>query len=102
MWRPQSVPSFPCLADGARLSVCRTPVELEPMPTIWSLTATSPKTNITTKTTVTKTTVTASSKPKSVAATAATLPKTNDGNWIIASVALFLLGTTLLGAACRC
>lgn len=39
---------------------------------------------------------------KSVAATAATHPKTNDGNWIVASVAHFLLGTKLLGAACRC
>lgn len=64
--------------------------------------ATTPKTNITTKTTVTKTTVTASSKPKTAAATAATLPRTGDNNWIAASMALFLLGTTLLGAACRC
>ena len=69
--------------------------------------ATSPKTNITTKTTVTKTTVTkttvpAPSKPKATSATAATLPRTGDNNWIAASVALFLLGTVLLAAASRC
>lgn len=38
MWRPQSVPSFPCLAAGARLSVCRTPAGPGTMPTTWSLT----------------------------------------------------------------
>lgn len=59
--------------------------------------ATSPKTNITTKTTVT-----ASSKPKTAAATAATLPKTADNNWIAASVTLFLLGIVSLATACRC
>ena len=64
--------------------------------------ATSPKTNITTKTRVTKTTVPAPSKPKATSATAATLPKTGDSNWIAASVTLFLLGTTLLAAAFRC
>lgn len=64
--------------------------------------ATSPKTNITTKTTVTKTTVPTPSKPKATNVTAATLPRTDDNNWIAASMALFLLGTTLLGAACRC
>lgn len=64
--------------------------------------ATSPKTNITTKTTVTKTTVSASSKPKTAAATAATLPKTADNNWIAASVTLFLLGIVSLATACRC
>lgn len=62
--------------------------------------ATSPKT--TTKTTVTKTTVSTSSKPKATSATAATLPKTGDSNWIAASVTLFLLGTALLAAAYRC
>ena len=64
--------------------------------------ATSPKTNITTKTTVTKTTVSTSSKPKAATAATALLPKTTDNNWIAASVALFLLGTVLLGIACRC
>lgn len=64
--------------------------------------ATSPKTNITTKTTVTKTTVPTPSKPKATSATAAALPKTVDTNWIAASVTLFLLGTALLAAACRC
>ncbi|MBS5279080.1 MAG: hypothetical protein KHY17_04750 [Collinsella sp.] len=59
--------------------------------------ATSPKTNITTKTTVT-----ASSKPKTAAATAATLPKTADNNWIAASVTFFLLGIVSLATACRC
>ena len=64
--------------------------------------ATSPKTNITIKTTVTKTTVPTSSKPKAATAATALLPKTADNNWIAASVALFLLGTVLLGIACRC
>lgn len=64
--------------------------------------AATPKTSTTTKTTVTKTTVTASSKPKTAAATAATLPKTGDSNWIAVSFTFFLLATVLLAAACRC
>lgn len=64
--------------------------------------ATSPKTNITTKTTVTKTTVPTPSKPKAVTAATAALPKTGDTNWIAASFKFFLLGTTLLAAAYRC
>lgn len=55
-----------------------------------------------TTTTVTKTTVAKVSKPNAAAATAAALPKTGDSNWVVASVALFLLGTVLLGAAYRC
>lgn len=53
-----------------------------------------------TTTTVTKTTVSTSSRPKT--ATTAALPKTADNNWIAASVTLFLLGTVLLAAVCRC
>lgn len=58
----------------------------------------------TTKTTtiVTKTTVSTPSKSKSATATTVVLPKTGDSNWIAASVALFLLGTLLMAAACRC
>lgn len=52
--------------------------------------------------TVTKTTVSTPSKSKPDTATTSALPKTGDNNWIVASVALFLLGTVLLGAACRC
>ena len=55
-----------------------------------------------TTTTVTKTTVAKASKPKAATATSAALPKTADNNWIAASVTLFLLGTMLLAAACRC
>lgn len=55
-----------------------------------------------TTTTVTKTTVSTSSRPKTATATTAVLPKTGNSNWIAASVALFLLGTVLLAAACRC
>lgn len=55
-----------------------------------------------TTTTVTKTTVAKVPKPKAATATTAALPKTGDSNWIAASVALFLLGTVLLAAACRC
>ena len=62
---------------------------------------TTPKTTTTTRTTVTKTTASAPSKAK-IASAAATLPKTADDNWITASLALFLLGTALLGATRRC
>ena len=62
----------------------------------------TPKTTTTSKTTVTKATVSTSSKPKTTTATAATLPKTADTNWIAASMTLFLLGTVLLGSAYRC
>ena len=55
-----------------------------------------------TTTTATKTTVSAPSKPKAATATTEALPKTGDSNWIVASVALFLLGTVLLAAACCC
>ena len=52
--------------------------------------------------TVTKATVSTPSKSKSATATTVVLPKTGDSNWITASVALFLLGTLLMAAACRC
>ena len=55
-----------------------------------------------TTTTVTKTTVAKTAKPKTATATTAVLPKTGDNNWVVASVALFLLGTVLLTAAYRC
>lgn len=55
-----------------------------------------------TTTTVTKTTVAKVPKSKAATATTAALPKTGDNNWIAASVTLFLLGTVLLAAACRC
>lgn len=53
-------------------------------------------------TTVTKTTVAKVPKPKSATATTAALPKTGDTNWVVASIALFLLGTALLAAAYLC
>lgn len=62
-------------------------------PVLKAATAT-PKTIATTKTTVTKTTP---SKAKTASAATVTLPKTADINWIAASLALFLLGTALLG-----
>ena len=52
-------------------------------------------------TTVTRTTVAKVPKPKAATAATAALPKTGDSNWIAASVALFILGTVLLAAACR-
>lgn len=55
-----------------------------------------------TTTTVTKTTVSTPSKSKPATATTAALPKTGDNCWIAASLALLLLGTVLLAAACRC
>ena len=55
----------------------------------------------TTTTTATKTTVAKTTKPKPATATTAALPKTGDTNWIVAPVALLLLGTVLLAAACR-
>ena len=58
----------------------------------------------TTKTTTTETmtTVSTPSKSKSATATTVVLPKTGNSNWVAASVALFLLGTLLMAAACRC
>ena len=56
----------------------------------------TPKTITTTKTTVNRTTVSTPSKAKAAGAATATLPKTADGNWIAASLALFLLGTALV------
>lgn len=55
-----------------------------------------------TTTTVTKTTIAKTTKPKPATATRSSLPKTADNNWIAASAMLFLLGTVLLAAACRC
>lgn len=55
-----------------------------------------------TTTTATKTTVSTSSRPKTATATTAALPKTGDTNWIAASFAFSLLGTTLLAATYRC
>lgn len=55
-----------------------------------------------TTTTVTKTTVSTPSRPKTATPTTAALPKTGDTNWIAASFAFSLLGTTLLAAAYRC
>lgn len=55
-----------------------------------------------TTTTVTKTTAAKVPKPKPATTTTSSLPKTGDSNWITASVTLFLLGTVLLAAACRC
>ena len=66
-------------------------------PTLKPAAATTKKT-----TTVTKTTVAKTAKPKPATATTSSLPKTGDSNWIAASVTLFLLGTVLLAAACRC
>lgn len=55
-----------------------------------------------TTTTVTKTAVAKTVKPKPATATTSSLPKTGDSKWIAASVTLFLLGTVLLAAVCRC
>lgn len=55
-----------------------------------------------TTTTVIKTTVAKVPKPKAATATTVALPKTGDSNWITASFAFSLLGTTLLAAAYRC
>ena len=55
-----------------------------------------------TTTTVTKTTVAKTAKPRTATATTTALPKTGDNNWVVASVALFLLGTVFLAVAYRC
>ena len=58
---------------------------------------------LTTGTTVTKTTVSKSAKPKaSASGVSSTLPKTADSHWIVVSLVLFVLGTTLLATARRC
>lgn len=60
-----------------------------------------PEAATTTTITVTKTSTTKTAKPKAATATTASLPKTGDNCWIVASVALFLLGITLLVVAIR-
>lgn len=55
-----------------------------------------------TTTTVTKTTVAKASKPKAATVASTSLPKASDNNWVVASLALFLLGLGLLGTAYRC
>ena len=50
---------------------------------------------------MTKTSVTKAAKPKAATTKTASLPKTGDNCWIVASVSLFLLGITLLGVAIR-
>ena len=62
----------------------------------------APATTKTTTTTVTKTTFAKASRPKAATATSSTLPKTGDGNWIVASSVLFQLGIALFSAAHRC
>ena len=54
-----------------------------------------------TKATVTRTAASTPSKAKAASAATATLPKTDDSNWIAASLVLFLLGAALLGATRR-
>ncbi len=51
--------------------------------------------------TTTTTTVTKTAKPKAATTATVSLPKTGDNCWIAASVALFLLGITLLVVAIR-
>lgn len=55
-----------------------------------------------TTTTVTKTSAIKNAKPKDAITATASLPKTGDNCWIVASMTLFLLGITLLGVANRC
>lgn len=89
------------LAGGADLAAGQPSSEPATDPVVKPA-AMSPKTTTTSKTTVTKTTMSTSSKPKATTATAVTLPKAADNNWIAAPLALFLLGTALLAAAYRC
>lgn len=51
--------------------------------------------------TVTKTTVAKASKPKTATTASTSLPKTSDNDWVVASVALFLLGTVLMAVTYR-
>lgn len=53
-------------------------------------------------TTVTKTTIAKASKPRTATVASTSLPKTSDNNWVVASVALFLLGTMLMAVVYRC
>ena len=52
--------------------------------------------------TTTTTTVTKTAKPRAATTTTVSLPKTGDNCCLVASVALFLLGTVLLSAVYRC
>lgn len=83
-------------AGGAASSVERPGAGSATEPTLKPATATL-RTTATTKTTVTKTTASTPSKAKTASAAAVKLPKTADDNWIAASLALFLLGTAILG-----
>ena len=87
-------------AGGAGPAVGRPGAGSATDPVLKPATAT-PKTTTTTKTTVVKTAASAPSKAKAAGAATATLPKTADSNWIAASLALFLLGTALLGVTRR-
>lgn len=87
--------------DGVKPAAGQTGAASSTDPALKPSTAT-PKTTTTIKTTVTKTTVSTPSKPKTATATPVTLPKTGDNCWIAVSMALFLLGIMLLGAAHRC
>lgn len=62
--------------------------------------ATATKTVTTTK--ATNTTVAKASRPKDATATAASLPKTSDTNWIAVSLTLFLLGIAFLTTSHCC
>ena len=64
--------------------------------------AAATKTVATTTTTVTNTTAAKTSRPKATTVTTASLPKTGDNCWIVASPTFFLLGIALLCAAIRC
>ena len=89
-------------APGADPAAGQTGAGSSTDPVLKPATAT-PKATTTIKTTVTKTIVPTPSKPKTATtATTATLPKTGDNCWIAVSMALFLLGIMLLGAAHRC
>ena len=55
-----------------------------------------------TTTTMTNSTAAKGSRPKTATATSSSLPKTSDNNWIAVSGLLFVLGTAVLKAACRC
>ena len=83
-------------AGGAGTTVERPDTGSETDPVLKPAT-TTPRTAATTKTTVAKSTASTPSRAKTASAATATLPKTANNNWIAASLALFLLGTALLG-----
>ena len=88
-------------SDGSEPASSADPAAGESGPGTAARPEVKPAAATTTTTTVTKTSVTKTAKTKAATTTTASLPKTGDNCWIVASVTLFLLGISLLGVSNR-